>query len=94
VGGVLRPSVAPIHLVSQAFPGLEAVGEQPLPGVDSVASAAAEAKLPLSSWALVALWIGGPIRGHHVLTKPSQNSGPVMAFTPGCLSARSKQQAG
>jgi len=82
VGGVLRPSVAPIHLVSQAFPGLEAVGEQPLPGVDSVASAAAEAKLPLSSWALVALWIGGPIRGHHVLTKPSQNSGPVMAITP------------
>jgi len=82
VGGVLRPSVAPIHLVSQAFPGLEAVGEQPLPGVDSVASAAAEAKLPLSSWALVALWIGGPIRGHHVLSKPSQNSGPVMALTP------------
>merc|ERR1712143_120060 len=82
VGGVLRPSVAPIHLVSQAFPGLEAVGEQPLPGVDSVASAAAEAKLPLSSWALLALWIGGPIRGHHVLSKPSHNSTPVTAFTP------------
>ncbi|MCP4493892.1 MAG: hypothetical protein GY820_42320 [Gammaproteobacteria bacterium] len=61
---------------------MEAVGEQPLPGVDSVASAAAEAKLPLSSWPLLSLWIGGPIRGHHVLTKPSQNSGPVIALTP------------
>ena len=58
VGGVLRPSVAPIHLVSQAFPGLEAVGEQPLPGVGGLASAAAEARLPPSSCALLSLWIG------------------------------------
>ena len=79
VGGVLRPSVAPIHLVSQAFPGLEAVGEQPLPGVGGLASAAAEARLPPSSCALLSLWIGWRIRGHHVLSKPSQNSGPVMA---------------
>ena len=68
MGGVLRPSVAPIHLLSQAFPGLEAVGEQ--------------RKLPLSSWPLLSLWIGGRIRGHHVLSKPSQNSGPVIAVTP------------
>ena len=82
VGGVLRPSVAPIHLVSQAFQGLEAVGEQPQPGVDSVAPAASEAELPPSSCALQGLWIGGPIRGHHMLSKPSQKSGPVMALTP------------
>ena len=70
VGGVLRPSVAPIHLVSQAFPGLEAVGEQPLPGVDSVASAAAEAKLPPSPCALLAIWIGWPSpQGYHNFEK-------------------------
>ena len=46
MGGVLRPSVAPIPLVSQAFPGLEAVGEQPLPGVSSSALAEAKALLP------------------------------------------------
>ena len=46
VRGVLRPSVAPIHLVSQAFPGVEGVGEQPLPGVGSVALVEAKARLP------------------------------------------------
>ena len=54
----LKPSVAPIHLVSQAFPGLEAVGEQPLPGVGSVDSAEAEATLPTGPWARLALWNG------------------------------------
>ena len=86
VGGVLRPSVAPIHLVSQAFPGLEAVGEQPLPGVDSVASAAAKAKLPPSFCALLALFIGWPIRGRYMFSRPSQNSGPVIAVRPAALS--------
>ena len=86
VGGVLRPSVAPVHLVSQAFPGLEAVGEQPLPGVGGVASAEAEATLPTGPWARLALWNGWPIRGHHVISKPSQNSGPVMALIPATLS--------
>ena len=86
VGGVLRPSVAPIHLVSQAFPGLEAVGEQPLPGVGGVASAEAEATLPTWPWARLALWNGWPIRGHHVLSTPNQNSGPVMALRPAVLS--------
>ena len=55
VGGVLRPSVAPIHLVSQAFPGLEAVGEQPLPGVGSIALAEAKAILPTILCAGIAL---------------------------------------
>jgi len=46
VGEALKPSVAPIHLVTQAFPGLEAVGEQPLPGLGSIALAEAKAILP------------------------------------------------
>ena len=65
---------------------MEAVGEQPLPGVNSVALAEAEARLPTGPWARLALWNGWPIRGHHVLSKPNQNSGPVMAVTPAVLS--------
>jgi len=65
---------------------LEAVGEQPLPGVGGVASVEAEATLPTWPWARLALWNGWPIRGHHVISKPSQNSGPVMALIPATLS--------
>ena len=65
---------------------MEAVGEQPLPGVGGVASVEAEATLPTWPWARLALWNGWPIRGHHVISKPSQNSGPVMALIPATLS--------
>ena len=58
VRGVLRPSVAPIYLVSQAFPALEGVGEQPLPGVGSVALVEAKARLPPVLCAGLALWNG------------------------------------
>ena len=57
-GEALKPSVAPIHLVSQAFPGLKAVGEQPLPGVGSIALAEAKAKLPSVICLGLALWNG------------------------------------
>ena len=45
-------------------------------------AAEATAKLATISCATLALRIGGPIRGHHMLSKPSQNSGPVIAVTP------------
>ena len=45
-----------------------------------VASVEAEATLPTWPWARLALWNGWPIRGHHVISKPSQNSGPDLYF--------------
>ena len=51
-----------------------------------MALAEAKAILPTILYARVALWNGWPIRGHHVISKPSQNSGPVMALIPATLS--------
>ena len=63
-GGPLSRVLLPFPCF-QGFPALEGLGKQFPPGVNSVASAKAEATLSLFLSTSVYLLIGWPIRGHH-----------------------------